>query len=237
MSLIVAIPTNRPGRHLEPLLAMLSRQVGCAPFAVIVVNDSQLHWEFRHDLVESFLRFEIISAAGRGLACARNTALDAAHDNEIVVFIDDDMKIDADFVSAYSDAFANDSNLDAAGGPIVPIFPNKKPLWIFGKLHEFLGYHNRKVGHMYVHDTPFGGNFAVRKVSNLIPFDGAFGLGGLRGLLGEEVRFFQANSFRHVVYVHRAICRHSVTPAQLKVRWHLRRLWAQVRTRVALQSR
>lgn len=236
MGYIVAIPTNRNIELLDPLLGMLERQQRCPQFRVIVIDNATPLQLGETRVLKWRVSVEVIRLSDCGLARARNAALEAARDGDVVIFLDDDMAINAGFVAAYAEAFEQDGSLDAAGGPIVSVLPDRRPFWFRGRFRSFLGHHQRDPGYVYGRDTPFGGNFAVRKQRDVISFNPSFGLGGGQGRLGEEVQFFRVNQFSRVVYVEKATAYHIVSRNQLQFTWFLKRLWSQLKTRRAMRT-
>ncbi len=113
-----------------------------------------------------------------GLAIARNTGLREAR-GEVVVFVDDDVTFHEGWVKAWEDAFS-DSSVAAAGGPIIPVFPDAVPAWyregIMAEGGATTGYYHHgeevlvcepRAGVGY----PFGGNMAIRR-SRALQVDG-----------------------------------------------------------------
>ena len=131
----------------------------------------------------------------QGSSAARNRALQEAS-GDLVVFIDDDVTIDADFLATY--AAASSAHPDAAffGGTIEVRFEQPEPTWVhfdprslvslFGQLHidpDCLSVGAEKV--------PYGANFAVRRSRvGEARFDPALGVKGKQRINGEETLFF-----------------------------------------------
>ncbi|MEP7088232.1 MAG: glycosyltransferase [Gemmatimonadota bacterium] len=101
-----------------------------------------------------------------GLSHARNAVIDLAR-GDYIVWIDDDVIVDPDWLRAYGDAFRAWPDAAFFGGPIVPDFAGTPPRW----LHEALP----QIGNAYAmldlgpaprsldaHALPFGANFAIR---------------------------------------------------------------------------
>lgn len=101
----------------------------------------------------------------QGLSHARNCGiLQAAGD--LLVYVDDDARVNAEYLRTYRDFFASNAEAVAAGGPILPIYETEEPGWmshytrqlITGKL--FLGNSQREFPRG---SYPGGGNACYRK--------------------------------------------------------------------------
>src|SRR5436190_9775281 len=70
-----------------------------------------------------------VTEARRGLSHARNRAVERCQ-GDFIVFIDDDVRVDAGFLVAYEDAFQKWPEDDVFSGPIVPVFEGAPPAWL-----------------------------------------------------------------------------------------------------------
>ena len=108
--------------------------------------------------------FRYLIEPEQGLSYARNRGIKEANGN-ILIYVDDDAVVNKGYLSAYYELFANDQQLYAAGGPIIPIYEAPLPKWfsyytrilITGYLYQ--GNKARKFKKGY----PGGGNAAYRK--------------------------------------------------------------------------
>jgi len=141
------------------------------------------------------LRFIIEPRAG--LSHARNRAI-AESRGDYIVWIDDDVLVDAQWLRAYHDAFRARPEIAFFGGPIVPTFEGSPPAWLRLALPRVdNAYAARDLGAAPValtRDTlPFGANFAVRSdVQRRYPFDPALGRRGTALSAGEEWAVLEA---------------------------------------------
>ena len=114
----------------------------------------------------------------QGLSNARNCAV-AAATGDLILFTDDDVLVDDEWIVEYSEAFSRWPSAAIFGGPIQPWFAGTPPRWLKEVFpHSSRGvnpYVDLWVGGVYglrdfgdkpiplTHDViPFGGNFAVR---------------------------------------------------------------------------
>lgn len=101
----------------------------------------------------------------QGLSYARNCGIGAA-EGEILLYVDDDATVNPQYLRSYHDFFQAHGDIDAAGGPILPVYETAEPDWmshytrqlVTGKLD--LG---DKVREFPRDAFPGGGNAAYRK--------------------------------------------------------------------------
>lgn len=102
----------------------------------------------------------------QGLSYARNRGIREAH-GDILVYVDDDALVNAEYLTTYADFFSRHPDAMAAGGPILPQYDGcEEPDWmshytrqlVTGKLD--LGAHEREFP---AGAFPGGGNAAYRK--------------------------------------------------------------------------
>jgi glucosyl-dolichyl phosphate glucuronosyltransferase len=127
-----------------------------------------------------------------GLANARNRAVAEAA-GEYVVFTDDDILVQPDWLAAYVASFRRWPDSAIFGGPIEPLFEDGPPAWIPRVLDQIgpvyglqtLGSTPVPLALETVAAGPYGGNMAMRRDALLrFPFDprlgvrhGAYGIG------------------------------------------------------------
>lgn len=129
-----------------------------------------------------------------GHSHARNRSVEEAP-GEWIIWIDDDVRVDVDWLSSYVEAFRSWPGAAFLGGPIRPTFEGTPPRWLrraFDELtpvREAYGYRDLGPDPRPIRrreDLPFGGNFAARlDVLPPDPFDPRLGRRGA-GLLGGE---------------------------------------------------
>jgi GT2 family glycosyltransferase len=126
----VAIAAYQRREPLRRLLEDLARQAAPVELEVCVVDDGSAP-ELAPDLSGLALPFEVRfeRQANGGASSARNHAARLAT-GELLVFLDDDMRVGPDFVAAHARAHA--------GGPVVAlgrIVPGERPLPLFERWH------------------------------------------------------------------------------------------------------
>jgi glucosyl-dolichyl phosphate glucuronosyltransferase len=132
-----------------------------------------------------------------GLSNARNAAIAEAR-GDYVLWTDDDVLVDPEWLRAYHDAFCAWPDVAFFGGPIVPTFEGTPPAWLLLALPSVdNAYAARDLGSAPVLLTretlPFGANFAVRiDVQLRYPFDPELGRRDTALSAGEEWAVLEA---------------------------------------------
>jgi glucosyl-dolichyl phosphate glucuronosyltransferase len=130
----------------------------------------------------------------QGQSHARNRAIDAAQ-GDYVIWTDDDVVVDLDWLAAYVHAFLQYPDAAVFGGPISPRYEAPVVKWI-KEGQAMLGgpYAIRDFGDEYLplsiqeRRVPYGANFAVRAAEQrMFRYDPNLGLGPGRRGAGEEV--------------------------------------------------
>jgi glycosyltransferase involved in cell wall biosynthesis len=128
----------------------------------------------------------------RGLSRARNCAVGAAK-GDYIVWTDDDVIVDSDWLANYAEAFRRWPDAAVFGGRIVERFDGPVPKWV-AEGRSFLTFAARDFGEDVVplsaagDRLPYGANFAVRAIDQRrFPYDPALGPGSGRGPVGDEV--------------------------------------------------
>ncbi len=117
---------------------------------------------------ESRLPLRRLFAATAGLSHARNVAVREAK-GRYLVWTDDDVLVDTEWLAAYAAAFERWPNAAAFGGAVVPHFEGNPPKWLAAVLPRVANaFAGRDLGPVPVPlnaregRLPFGANFAVR---------------------------------------------------------------------------
>ncbi len=169
-----------------------------------------------------------------GLSRARNRGLTVAA-GDIVLFLDDDAVAPAAWAAAHLAAYGDD-RVVAAGGPVELEFPQGRPAWAVRELEHWWSAldHGDAPGPFPPPHGPYGTNMSVRRAAALAVggFDVTLGRIGDSLLSSEEADLFERlwSSGGSIRYEPAARVIHRVTPDRLRVRWLLRRGWAQGRS-------
>lgn len=111
------------------------------------------------------VNFRYVVEPEQGLSAARNKGIQEAK-GDIIVYIDDDALVDADYLRAYTEWFASHPETMACGGPIEPLYETAEPSWMTpytkALLTAWMNYGN-KVREYPRGRFPGGGNAAYRK--------------------------------------------------------------------------
>lgn len=126
-----------------------------------------------------------------GLSHARNAAVAAARGTAIV-WTDDDVLVEVDWLAGYAAAFARWPDADVFGGPILPYFDAPPPEWLRRGLAQVANaYALLDLGPEPVpfdeRRLPFGANYAIRTAAQRrVPYSPELGRVGTALRSGEE---------------------------------------------------
>ena len=175
MRLTVAICTYNRSRLLRQTLEGVARQsYPKGEYEVLVIDNNSTD-----DTAAVVASFAAVDPAPRyllepaqGLDHARNRGVREAR-GDIIVFADDDILVEADWLAQMSAPFGADTHvrIGAVGGEVIPVFPDGVPAWIAG-WHRPLGYRT-DAGPIPAHQSPMGANLAIPKAvfAELGPFN------------------------------------------------------------------
>jgi glycosyltransferase involved in cell wall biosynthesis len=178
----------------------------------------------------------------RGLSHARNAALREAR-SDLVAFLDDDARPEPGWADALVAAADRWPGAGAIGGPVVLEWLAPRPAWLGPELERWysgrdLGAAARVLGEG---EHPVGANLAVRRgaASDVGGFDPE--LGRVGASLGSEEEIDLLRRLRSagwdVGWEPAASVRHLVEPERMRVRWLVRRAWAQGRSDAVVAAR
>ena len=108
--------------------------------------------------------FRYFVETNQGLSHARNRGIRESK-GDILVYVDDDALVNKEYLQTYADFFAQQPEIEAAGGPIIPQYETEEPDWMshFTKAlitgYKYLG---DKAKEFPKNDYPGGGNAAYR---------------------------------------------------------------------------
>jgi glycosyltransferase involved in cell wall biosynthesis len=211
------------------------------PDEVLVVVDGNPSLAEALKVSWSDTRITILESEGRGISAARNTALHHAT-GELLVFIDDDVWPDPDWLRAIVGTLCR-QGVAAVGGRILPdyspgarILPPEL-LWLVGCTYRG---HPTERGPI---TRPIGSTMAFRRSALAVAggFNPAFGTVGLKRVNSNDElplarivhRQFGPGS---IWFEPDATVHHWVPPERSGLRWVLRRSWVEGRSKAAVRA-
>ncbi|MGO9314095.1 MAG: glycosyltransferase [Syntrophobacteraceae bacterium] len=162
-------------------------------FELLVVNNNST--DTTDEVIESFsttlpIRYLFEPKTGKSHAC--NRAVRNAR-GEYILWTDDDVLVDRNWLASYADAFAQYPDAAFFGGPVTPKFEGIPPEWLNQTLPEIISafgmidFGRRSFSITSKTSLPFGANFAVRTLEQLRhPFDPSLGPHGNKRVAGGE---------------------------------------------------
>ncbi len=196
MMLTVAICTWNRAESLRVTLDSLARAAppSRTPWELVVIdNNSTDHTQEVTRQFAERLPIRTVLEPRAGVSNARNAAVREAR-GEFLLWTDDDVLVDADWMRAYERAMDRHPSAVYFGGPATPVFLENPPAWLLR--------HWRAIGEVYAYrdlgeretlltasEPPFGLNFAMRaEFMRRHPFDPHVGRNhGKRVLQGDEM--------------------------------------------------
>jgi glycosyltransferase involved in cell wall biosynthesis len=209
---------------------------------VVVVNNNSTDATgevlARHSVT---LPLRILFEPKQGLSRARNAAVAAAR-GDYVIFADDDILVDPEWLAAYVDVFRRRPDAAYFGGVITPHYPEPPPAWVSRYWYLIQGVfaaldygpEERPFGPS---ESPYCASMAVR--ADLLRrhlFDDCLGRRGEELLAGEEtalVERLRAEGWQGF-WVPAAKVQHLIRPERLKVEFVCRHFHGRGRTAVRL---
>jgi glycosyltransferase involved in cell wall biosynthesis len=178
-----------------------------------------------------------------GLSFARNCAVRAASGNYIV-WTDDDVLVDAEWLAAYAEAFARWPEAAVFGGRIDPWWETPPPAWLARVWPNVAAaYGARDFGDEPIPLSPtrlpFGANYAVRMAEQAAhPYDTALGLRPDSDMPGEETSLVRAllDEGARGWWLPGARVRHYVRPEEMTERYLRRYAFAYGRYRARMHA-
>ena len=158
---------------------------------------------------------------------AQNVALNTIRQG-LIVFIDDDLQVDRDFIEAYHQGAAAWTRGAFFGGPVIPEYEVEPPAWLIPFLPPSAkGLVWEKDPHQLAHSLFVGSNFAVfaEDLIEVGGFDPQLGVGSRSNCTGEESDV-QNRLVRNGIcgeYLSAAAVRHHVPASRCTPRWTLGR--------------
>jgi succinoglycan biosynthesis protein ExoM len=217
----VAVATYRRPAMLEQLLVSLRALRTSEPFDVVVVdNDPDGTTAAQEDALAQALGrpLRVLHEPEPGISAARNAALDALTDHDLVAFIDDDERADPAWLGTLLDRHEA-TGCAAVTGPVEYDFAGTPPRW------ALLGGFYMEPGFSDGDHVPMAGTnnllldlHVLRRLG--LRFDPAFGLIG-----GSDIVLTRAitDAGGRIEWAQDAVVRETVPAERCRRRWLLRR--------------
>ena len=222
---IVIATFNRSAYLLRTLESLAGQTLPAQEFEILVVNNNSTD-----DTVARFgdfaarypgLNLRLVTEDGPGVSYARNRGI-AETSAPLLVFIDDDERINPGFLRAYADFFDAHPDAVVAGGRIIAEYVTGRPAWL-SKYTEMPIANPMDFGDAVrpfpAGRVPGGGNMAFRRSAALRygGFDPSLGRVGRMLIGGEENDFFERlmRGGETCWYVPGAVMWHIIPPEKL----------------------
>jgi len=194
---------------------------------IIVVDnnsDDQTKEVVQKFIGECSIEAKYVFEIKQGLSHARNTGVRVAR-SEILLFTDDDVIVDPDWICKMIEAFVL-HGADCVGGKILPIWPCKKPSWLFKEIEVKLSLLDYGENLLVIKNEDrlfFGANigFSRKILQKVGEFDTLLGRKGTK-LYGSEDTDMLLRVLRSggkMVYQPDAVIHHAVHVDRLKKRY------------------
>lgn len=242
--LSLILPTfNRADMLGDVLRGLTSQTANPGTYEVIVIDDGSTDETaaVTRSFQGSATRVRYVHQENAGLNTGRNRGAEEA-DADLLSYLDDDVYVGPDFVSALLTGFATHADAQALGGRIVLHFEGPVPSWLTSRLRLYLSEFDRgdNVEVLNAPEYPRGANFAVRRelVARVGGFVPALDRRGTSLISSGEQEFFQRvhRAEQKIVYWPTATVRHRVPPERLTVDYFRRRARAQGVSDALLES-
>ncbi len=225
--LTVIICTYNRAKYIGPLLeSIAANDLSKAEYEILLVDNNCT--DNTREICDTFtsnhpdVNFCYVSEPEQGLSAARNKGIKEAK-GDIIVYIDDDALVDTWYLRTIVEYMSVHPEIDAVGGPIVPLYETEEPQWMTCYTKELL------CGYLYFGDKertfpgdryPGGGNAAYR--ANVFEKVGLFNTDlGRKGdsLMGaEEKDIFDKMSSQRMrfMYLPKMILHHIIPQKKLE---------------------
>ena len=224
LTVSVVLATNARERYREfsqAVESVLTQSYLALEVVLVVDEDRQLFDQIQREFGDRTGVVTHFNPVDEGLSASRNFGASVAS-GDIVVFTDDDVVADSNWIQELVDTYERRDVL-ATGGPAHPIWPSQEPEWLPSEFYWLVGVTHDGFadgdGEEEVRNT-FGCNISFRR-------DAFLELGGFRSDLGkqsgiaiqgEEAELcarFREEFGGSLVYNPRAQVRHRVFPGQI----------------------
>ena len=221
------ICTYNREKYIGPLLDSIAKNdYPTSDYEIVMVDNNCIDntrgvcEQFAAEHPEITLRYVVETE--QGLSAARNKGIKEAK-GDIIIYVDDDALVDADYIRIYAEHFATHPETMAAGGPIEPLYETEEPKWMSSYtkalLTAWMNYGD-KVREYPNGRYPGGGNAAYRKVvfEKVGLFNTELGRKGSALLASEEKDIFDKMKAQgmQVLYLPTPVLHHIIPQAKLE---------------------
>ena len=223
----IIICTYNREKYIRPLLESIAKNdYPTADYEIVLVDNNCT--DHTREVCGAFaaahpeIAFRYVVEPEQGLSAARNKGIKEAK-GEIIIYVDDDALVDADYIRQYAEHFAANPDTMAAGGPIEPLYETEEPSWMSpytkALLTAWMNYGD-KVREYPNGRYPGGGNAAYRKevFDRVGLFNTELGRKGNLLLASEEKDIFDKMKAlgMKVLYLPTPVLHHCIPQAKLE---------------------
>ena len=166
---VILCTYNRDKYIYNVLQSIADNDFAKSEYEVVLVNNNSTDRteeecrRFQADNPEVTFRYFVETS--QGLSYARNCGIRNAQ-GDLLVYVDDDARVNPEYLRTYAGFFAAHPDIDAAGGPILPVYETEEPSWMSHYTRQLI------TGRLYLGDKqrefpagayPGGGNACYRK--------------------------------------------------------------------------
>jgi len=166
---IIICTYNREKYIYNALKSITENNFPHEKYEIILINNNSTDntesecFRFQHDFPK--ITFIYCVEYNQGLSYARNRGIKESS-GRIIIYIDDDATVNNNYIQSYYDFFFAHPGIDAAGGPIIPVYETQKPQWMSHYTKQLITgyiYKGNKIIKFPQGSYPGGGNAAYRK--------------------------------------------------------------------------
>ena len=247
MDVTIAICTHNRRVELQRTLAGLGAltTAGVPRFEIVIVDNAST--DGTGDSLSTWQPPGVVARTVQeplvGLWRARNRAIDAAR-GRYLLFLDDDVTVAPDLLTAYQRAIAGQPDAPFLGGPIIPVLDPPATAMALAIAERQPGVYSAldlgpDVQSLVPTDGPWGANCCIRMASiGAERFDSRFGYHGQDGVSGDETEFLSRLFKRHGpgVWVPGARVEHRIPASRATWEYLRRSAYGSGRARVRLAA-